>query len=204
MPSASDSPSPSGPSSSSSASTSSVIGALTLVGAAAGYAALALRFRNFSGTGAGSGSAEMKAAQAFAKLDMKAAEAFSAEWARSMGGAHRAEGFRKAHEWARAQQARARPGHQQQQQQQQQQQSGDDAFRQWRERGLGGFAGSGAPAWAMRGLDARPGANPTRQDVTQAYYQRARVLHPDAGAESDGEAFSRLNIAFVEAKRHIE
>lgn len=177
------------------------MGGVALLGAAAGYAALALRFRKFSGAGAGSGAAEMKAAEAFSADWVRSAEAFSADWARSVGGTRaRADGFRRAHEWARAQ--HASPG----EQQQQRQASGEETFRRWSKHGLDGAAGSAAPAWALSelGLESRLGAaGPTRQELTRAYYAKARVLHPDtASTESDGEAFSRLNIAFVEAKRH--
>ena len=159
-----------------SVSTGSILGGVALVGAAAGYALLALRFRNFSSTANNasrfsSGSAEMRAADAFTK-----------EWVRSVEKPG-AEGMGQG----------AFRGQQQQQQQQQQQSQTAHAHLS---------VDAAPPAWALKEFGLPENAAVSLSAAKSAYRERAKLLHPDAPGGGNEAAFKQLTKAFeaVEAK----
>ena len=173
------------------ASTASLLGAAALVGAAAGYAALALRFRTFNASNVHAASAEMRAARAFTR-----------EWARNVerdgaGSAGAGAGARTG----QAESGGSASGEGQSQWQWQQDAQGQQRQQQQQEqaRVRVGESSSGPPTWALRELGLRvpdSDARPFDLDEAKAAYRtKARAVHPDA-AGGDGAAFKRLTQAW--------
>ena len=162
-------------------STASIIGGVALLGAAAGYAALAMRFRP---------TAAASTARKPLGAEMRAAEAFSKEWARSADPVFTQQpgASTSSSEQQREQQRRARE-HAEHKQWRRQQERAEAAAR------------DGPPAWALKELGLSAGAS--LGDAKAAYRTRAKELHPDSGgAQADEAAFQKLGQAWKAVQEH--
>jgi hypothetical protein len=155
-------------------STASILGGVALVGAAAGYAALAMRFRTFAST----------AAKANRFAEMRAAEAFSKDWAKTAEPFFKGEGAR-VHQGFTDTRERA---HHKQRQRQHHQQEQEDRRRLAQEQ-----QADIPPEWALRMLGLGNKAV-SLAEAKAAYRERALTLHPDSGG--DAQAFQRLGDAW--------
>ena len=166
-------------------STASLLGGVALVGAAAGYALLAMRFRTF---GTSPTNADRFAA---GSAEMRAAAAFSKDWAKNAEPA-----FRDGKTWEEAfagAGARARESQQQR----------ESEHRRWKQEASTAIGAStpGPPAWALHELGLSNSAGLFALDeAKRAYKQRAKALHPDSGGND--AAFKRLGEAYRLVQEH--
>lgn len=149
-----------------------------LVGAAAGYAALAFRFRNFGATANSAGRF------ASGSAEMRAAEAFTKDWVRSVE-----EGARVSYGGTKHAAGDTQQQQRQQQQTRQQQQHAGAGMR-------GGFGVDGPPDWALQELGLQQNGAIDLGTAKAAYRARAREVHPDAPGGGDEERFKRLGKAW--------